>query len=233
VTVPSRGTAGPAAQTAGPRPHDLLRLSDPAALQEAPCTRGVRPDWLASALAEALWTVVRRAVTPAGTVAVGVRGPRRGDRWAGVVALDAVAERVAPEELLHRPAPRDLPLFAAVDTLRTLPPPGWVSAWGPGGSAGFELATGRPTAHRTSDLDLIVRAGAPVAPHEVAAMLQVLATRLPVRADVQLQTPYGGIAAAEWARGEGTVLLRTDRAPLLVADPWREPPVPDAELMIS
>jgi phosphoribosyl-dephospho-CoA transferase len=174
------------------------------------------------ALERTPWVVVRRAAPTPATVPVGVRGPRRGQRWAAYVPRDAVRATVRPEDLLDTPASRDLPVFQAVAALNGLTRPRWATAWGPGGSVGFELATGHPTARQGSDLDLVVRVPDPVPPASVTRLLRALAG-LPVRADVQLQSPWGGFAAAEYVRDTGQVLLRTDTGPNLVADPWRRP----------
>ncbi|MBV2353879.1 malonate decarboxylase holo-ACP synthase [Streptomyces sp. J2-1] len=209
-------------------PHDLLHLADPGRLAPAPCAGPDRPGWVRDSLAAAPWAVVRRAPAPPGLVPVGVRGAERGHRWAAFVPAGTVAARLRPEQLTGRPAPRDLPVFRALTELARTPRPAWATAWGPGGSAGFELATGRPTARTGSDLDLVVRVPAPVAAPEVARLLARLAS-LPLRVDVQLQSPWGGFAAAEYARDTGEVLLRTDTGPVLVRDPWSRatPPLGD------
>lgn len=217
---------GPGAVAGGPRPHDLLRIADPA--QVLPI--GLVADRVAfrAALDRAPWVVVRRDVCDREFLPVGVRGATRSLRWAARVPRTAVAEVLTPADLLDRarPVPRDLPVFHALATLPRLARPAWVSAWGPGGSAAFELAAALATATRTSDLDLVADTPAAVPPAEAARLLALLA-RLPVRIDLQLQTPYGGIAAAELARGEAQVLLRTDLGPLLVTDPWAPPPTPE------
>lgn len=206
----------------GPRPHDLLRLAGPDCLLPTPCAEPTVPAWVHETLKHTPWVVVRRATRTPATVPVGVRGAQRGQRWAAYVPLDAVCETVHPEELTATSAPRDLPVFHAVAALADLSCPRWATAWGPGGSAGFELATGHPTARHGSDLDLVVHVPHPVPPADVTGLLQALAG-LPVRADVQLQSPCGGFAATEYARDTGEVLLRTDTGPYLVADPWRRP----------
>jgi phosphoribosyl-dephospho-CoA transferase len=180
------------------------------------------PAWVHESLERTPWVVVRRARRTPVVVPVGVRGSRREQRWAAYVASSAVRETVRPEQLTTVPAPRDLPVFRAVAALEGMERPHWATAWGPGGSAGFELATGRPAARADSDLDLVVRVPRPVPPGGVAGLLAALAG-LPVRVDVQLQSPWGGFAAAEYARGTGEVLMRTDAGPYLVVDPWRRP----------
>jgi hypothetical protein len=153
------------AHDAWPGPHDLLCLADPACLVPAPCTEPTSPAWVSETLERTPCVVVRRAARTPATAPVGIRGPRREQRWATYVPLDAVRDIIRPEDLL--------------DT-QTVPP-----------------------ACVTQLLDAL--------------------TQLPVRVDVQLQSPYGGFAAAEYSRDTGQVLLRTDTGPYLVADPWRRP----------
>lgn len=224
VALPTRPVRPGLARDArpGPLPHDLLRLTDLGCLIPAPCARPAPPAWVRETLERTPWAVVRRATHTPATVPVGARGPRRGQRWAAYVPQGAVREVIRPEDLLHTLAPRDLPVFHAVAALGGLTRPRWATAWGPGGSAGFELATGHPTARQGSDLDLVIRVPHPVPPARVTRLLHAL-DGLPVRADVQLQSPFGGFAAAEYARDAGQVLLRTDAGPYLVADPWRCP----------
>jgi phosphoribosyl-dephospho-CoA transferase len=46
--------------------------------------------------------------------------------------------------------------------------------------------------------------------------------RLPVRVDVQIETPSGAIALAEYAANLARVALRTQFGPRLVENPWQE-----------
>jgi phosphoribosyl-dephospho-CoA transferase len=50
--------------------------------------------------------------------------------------------------------------------------------------------------------------------------LQALAQRIGIRVDVQLETPAGGVALAEWAAGKARVMVRHASGPQLIADPW-------------
>jgi phosphoribosyl-dephospho-CoA transferase len=174
-----------------PRPHDLLRLGRPVRPAGAPA-------WVAAALADAPWVVVRRATAAPGTIPVGVRGPTRADRFAFDLDPTAVAGVVRPEDLADRlPAPA-----AALQ--------GWV--WGPTGSVGYELATGRPTVTPDSDLDLILRVDT-MPPREYLSRLH---RDLPDRADCLVETPDGALALAELASGAARALLRTAHGPRLV-----------------
>lgn len=202
--------------TGHPSPHDLLALDlgHPAtmrALQPA-------PGWARRALEVAPWVVVRRAVAPRGLVAVGVRGTARVERHPMVLDPAVVTRQVPPEDLTAVPV--DAARVAALRVLpavrRLLAGTGW--AWGPTGSVGFELATGRPAATEASDLDLLLRWPARV-PVPAAARLLNRLHALPVRVDVQVETPCGGVALAEYAAG-AHLLARTPYGPELVADLW-------------
>ncbi len=203
-----------------PRPHDLLRLS-PEALEPPDHA----PAWAVRELTrERPWVVVRRTVAEPGTVAVGVRGSVRQERWAFAVHLQSVRERVSPEALArgrywrsvgaHR---RELPALAVLEAVAGLLE-GRGLAWGPGGSVGYELASGLPAVKESSDLDLILRRPEPLPRTTAREILEDLAS-LPARVDAQIDTGTGSVALAEWAAGR-EVLLRRAGGPVLTEDPW-------------
>ena len=203
------------------RPHDLLRLADGAGLRH----EGSAPAWTRVSLARTPWVVVRRARTPAGLIPVGARGRTRGERFAALLAPDAVAARVTPEDLAAARGWRHMPRARSVGSLRVLDAVDELFsslglAWGPTGSVGFELAAGAATARAVSDLDVVVRAPEPW-PLDRAREIADCLNRLPARVDAQLDAPAGAVALDEYARG-GRVLLRTPDGPSLIQDPWRE-----------
>jgi len=195
-----------------PRPHDLLWGMTPAQLPAD------APAWAVAVLAAGQPVVVRRARVAAGLVAVGLRGATRDQRLAALMPVEAIAHRLAPEELLGRRATEDLPVFRVLAELRPLLD-ALGHAWGVTGSAGFQLATGLPTAHPDSDLDLLLRAERPLPRSEARSLLQLLEGRA-CRVDLQLETPLGGVALGEWAGGAARVLVKTAEGPRLVSDPW-------------
>jgi phosphoribosyl-dephospho-CoA transferase len=96
-------------------------------------------------------------------------------------------------------------------------------SWGPTGSVGFELVSRKPVVTATSDLDLLIRAPKTLSRERATQMLSELeshARHVGIRVDVQLETPAGGVALAEWAAGKPRVMARHARGPSLVADPW-------------
>jgi phosphoribosyl-dephospho-CoA transferase len=183
------------------------------------------PAWVSTSLARAPWVVVRRARGPAGLIPVGVRGSARAERFAALLAPQAVAARVAPEDLIaervwhHMLRGRwmgPIRVLDAVDELFS----SLGLVWGPTGSVGFELATGVAAAGTASDLDVIVRAPEPW-PLESAREIAEHLNGFPVRVDAQLDVPVGALSLAEYARG-GRVLLRTPDGPRLTWDPWQD-----------
>lgn len=195
-----------------PRPHDLLWGMTPAQLPAD------APAWAIAVLAAGQPVVVRRARVAAGLVAVGLRGATRDQRLAALMPIEAIAHRLAPEDLLARQASEDLPVFRVLAELRPLLD-ALGHAWGVTGSAGFQLATGLPTAHPDSDLDLLLRVEHPLPRSEARPLLQLLEGRA-CRVDLQLETPLGGVALGEWTGGAARVLVKAAEGPRLVSDPW-------------
>jgi len=218
-----RLTAGSLAPT-----HDLVRLREPIALAvTAPV-----PSWVEPVLRRIPWVVVRRGHVRDGMMPVGVRGPTRSQRFAAFVAVVEIADRLSPEDLigsgyvLSQKRKDTVPALAALDRVAGfLMRRGYT--WGPGGSVGFEIATGAATATAASDLDLILRQdrrleqrpGVPGAPATdlLAALAKAAA---PARIDVLLETPLGGVSLADLAALQAQVLVRTSCGPRLAVDPW-------------
>src|SRR6202161_2367969 len=104
------------------------------------------------------WVVVRRGGTPDGLMPVGVRGSQRHERCAGFTRLSDVLETRHPDQLrlmLAEHSRRGLPAFLTLSYLESHLA-GLDMSWGPGGSVGYELASGIPTVRTDSDLDLIL-----------------------------------------------------------------------------
>jgi phosphoribosyl-dephospho-CoA transferase len=200
--------------------HDLL------ALRELPMPMADEmPAWLPSAFALAPFAVVRRADAPPGAIAVGFRGAMRAQRYGTLISRDAIVTVLSPEQL------RDRPVQAARNALNVFRALRFIAdnrllgehAWGPTGSVGFELATGRATATETSDLDLLIRSPSPMQRSDargVRERLQEVERAVGVRIDAQLETPGGGVALNEWAEGKPRVMVRSASGPSLIHDPW-------------
>ncbi|WP_248769494.1 malonate decarboxylase holo-ACP synthase [Pseudomonas sp. MWU12-2345] len=196
-------------------PHDLLWGLTPAQLPEE------APDWVAEALSLGQPVVVRRALTAPDQVAVGVRGVLREQRFATLMPRVLVERCVRPEALIDiEVCAQDWPALQALHYLRSLLDASGL-VWGVSGSAGFELATGLPTLHQQSDLDLILRAPQALSRRQANGLLQQLDNPF-CRVDLQLQTPLGAVALVEWAGTARRVLLKRADGVQLVLDPWND-----------
>jgi len=176
------------------------------------------PPWAQDVLIAGWPVVVRRAPHAQDTIPIGIRGQTRSERWAGWLPTSAIIRAITPEELCNFRPKRNLPPWQALEHVRpVLNATGLV--WGITGAAGFELATGIPVLHADSDLDLLLRTPAPF-PRDQARILWAICQSAICRIDLQLQTPLGGLALAEWAGQSATVMVKTRDAPRLLTNPW-------------
>jgi phosphoribosyl-dephospho-CoA transferase len=212
------------------RPHYLLKI-DTAAISCSGSSFDVSvPASVRRELEETNFVVVRRGVVTENWVPIGIRGPRRFQRWAAWYPRYAIQEIVKPMDLLtqldtvnHRDA------FPAHRALRSLMN-AWQSLtypWGPAGSLGFEVATGRQTTTMQSDLDVVIYADDPLSRRDAQRLLAA-ADDLEVTVDIRIETPTCGFSLSEYATSPTkTILLRTVAGPILGDDPW------DAEVLSS
>ncbi|SNS43272.1 phosphoribosyl-dephospho-CoA transferase [Granulicella rosea] len=199
-----------------PRPHDLLHVCF------APAMFHFEHDASAAFmhLHRLPLVVVRRGNARSGRIPVGVRGHARSERYAGWMEPEAVVRIESPADLAPRNSGSALPVFKALDRLRTLWR-GLAMPWGPTGSAGFELASRIATVTASSDLDLQIRADRWFSRAEARDLLSVT-VNLHAAVDVVVETPFGGFALAEYA-ASATCMLRTNAGPVLTAHPWIDP----------
>ena len=225
------------------RIHDLLEIDAGRFLQAYSSV----PVWAAESLRQTPFVVVRRGPVSDHEISIGVRGAHRNERWAGGCHPSLVNEILTPQTLLgraaeltvaaattsvppHAPAALAPPAAApsraaAIPALRTLSllAERWNaldSVWGPGGSVGFELATGRHVVTPQSDLDVVIYANERMTVSE-ATLLRDSAQGLPAPVDIRVETPICGFSLVEYAsRAPAPILLRTTSGELLGADPW-------------
>jgi phosphoribosyl-dephospho-CoA transferase len=206
-----------------PAVHSLLRLSSANALE----WESDPPQWASESLRRAPFVVMRRPLPQTRDFPVGVRGDARSQRAAAWVSAGAVQECITPQMLAARHAwrqRRDFAIMPAVAALEDVAAifdgQGMAGQWGPGGSVGFELASGVPSTTPNSDLDIVLDAAASMARAD-AASLHAELSALKVRIDVLLETPNGAVALAEYAKSAGAILLRSPQGPRWVRDPWK------------
>ncbi|NRO95910.1 malonate decarboxylase holo-ACP synthase [Paraburkholderia sp. NMBU_R16] len=205
------------------RPHDLLKLNRSSLASDAPA-------WAHTALSRIPFAVVRRAVGADDAIPIGIRGDVRTQRYAAYANRQDIEAIVGPEQLLAASPSADRRSLGAFVALARLCAVRRLARyeWGPTGSAGFELATRRPTVSASSDLDLLVRAPDEMAPGEAAALMADIRAEgamAGARIDVQLETPAGAIALSEWAAAKPRTMLRTPNGPCLVDNPWSAQPL--------
>ena len=154
--------------------------------------------------------VVRRGHVRDGMMPVGVRGLTRSQRFAAFVAVAEIADRLSPEDLtvsgrVIQPKRKDaVPALSALDRVAVLLLRRGYH-WGPGGSVGFEIATGVATATASSDLDLILRQDHRLEPNKATDLLATLVkAAAPARIDVMLETPMRRRVARGSRRDAGT-----------------------------
>ena len=200
------------------RPHDLLHLRPGALTLSADA-----PRWVAQSLARAPFVVVRRAELTDDRIPVGVRGQTRAERHAMTVDLADVDRVITPEMIAasaawRTHARRDLPAFTSLDALARAA--GALDlAWGPGGSVGFELASGVPAVNDESDLDVILR---PTSAHrrEDLERFEQSIDKLPIRVDVVIESALGAVVLSEWLRSPQRALIKTQNGPRLGVFRW-------------
>jgi phosphoribosyl-dephospho-CoA transferase len=206
-------------QATNARTHDLLEIDPEPFLS----LHASVPEWAAEELQRAPFLVVRRGRVSEQTIPVGVRGPERNQRWAAFCHTELVKSITTPPQLLKRTAPifrlDSVPAFRSLSLLEER----WTNfdrLWGPGGSVGFELATGSHAARPESDLDIVLYADRPITTDE-AKSLCGFTSGLPSAIDIRVETKACGFSLKEYAsQGSAPILLRTPYGVELGSVPW-------------
>jgi phosphoribosyl-dephospho-CoA transferase len=168
------------------------------------------------------WAVVRRGGISDRLIPVGVRGSQRHERCAGLTRLSAVLETRRPDQLRPKLAEHSRRGLQAFRTLSYLESQlvGLDLSWGPGGSVGYELASGIPAVRAESDLDIIL-----FAPRKLditkARDLWRMISKAPGKIDALVETPYCGFSLEEFVTTTPRkILLRTSEGRILGSNPW-------------
>ena len=205
------------------RPHYLLKIDTAAISCGSPSFDVSVPASVRRELEETNFVVVRRGVVTENWVPIGIRGHQRSQRWAAWYPRYAIQEIVKPMDLLTQVDTANCldisPVRRAFQSLRN----DWQSLaypWGPAGSLGFEVATGKPTTTMRSDLDVVIYADKPLSRRDAQRLLAA-ADDLEVTVDIRIETPTCGFSLTEYATSPTkTILLRTVAGPVLGDDPW-------------
>jgi phosphoribosyl-dephospho-CoA transferase len=197
-------------------PHDLIRI----AKEEDLLTDLPLPAWVSGSLILAPFVVVRRSNATEGNIPVGVRGRERGQRFPAWLPKKKAVAVITPYSLMvsansNRINKPGAP--AAIRSLRRVTPllqsTGY--RWGPTGSVGFELAANMTTVKEDSDLDILIDLPEFIPILSATRLMEDLQRRSLVRVDVQLNTPQGSLALADYISA-GKVLVKGNSGPLLL-----------------
>lgn len=196
-------------------PHDLLIIDAKYVIAHSPI-----PAWAVDSLEATPFVVVRRAHAPKGLAAIGIRGKERNERFAAFLPEEYVVKQIKPEDLAEKKIWKSVrsTMYSSLELAAEIFNH-YSFRWGPGGSVGFELATGVETVTLESDLDLIVRAPEPFQVKKAQYIMEEL-NKCPVKVDVQVETLAGAFSLMEYTRGQGPVLLKTKYGPKLSSIPW-------------
>ena len=197
--------------------HDLLLLRRESAVTS---TVGVPCPYFN--LSQRPWVVVRRSRIADGLIPVGVRGAQRHERCAGLTRLSDVLETRRPDQLrllLAEDSRRTLRAFRTLSYLESRLV-GLDMSWGPGGSVGYELASGIPAVRDGSDLDLIIFAPKKLKITEAQDLWHMISSA-PGKVDALVETPFCGFSLEEFVTASPhKILLRTSDGRILGSNPW-------------
>jgi phosphoribosyl-dephospho-CoA transferase len=201
------------------RTHDLLEIDANVFI----AGNASAPGWVEEALRKTPFVVVRRERTTDQKIPIGVRGAERNQRWAAFCHPTWLKSILTPPQLLTGTIQAlrvdAAPALRALQVLKDR----WMDLdhpWGPGGSVGFELATGRHVVKPESDLDVVIYADGKIT-RKQARSLQARAMNLSAAVDIRVETQARGFSLIEYARGGAAgILLRTPTGLELSDDPW-------------
>jgi phosphoribosyl-dephospho-CoA transferase len=201
------------------RTHDLLEID----AKQLISSQASAPHWVEKDLPKSPFVVVRRGLTSGHEIPIGVRGTQRNQRWAAFCHSKLVKSVFTPSQLLTRAIPTSranaIPALRALDVLKER----WmdfVLPWGPGGSVGFELASGRHVVTPESDLDIVIYAERRMTAEEAKSLCDCT-MNLPAVVDIRVETPVCGFSLRELAsQSPAAILLRTPSGIVLGRDPW-------------
>jgi|ERR1700722_4119028 len=198
--------------------HDLILLRTESAVTSAegdPACPRLHSNQL-------LWVVVRRGRISDGWIPVGVRGAQRHERCAGFTRLSEVIEIRRPDQLrltLANDARRALQAFRTLSYLESQLA-GLNMSWGPGGSVGYELASGIPAVRDSSDLDFILFAPEKLDMTDAQDLWRTI-SRAPGKVDALVETSFCGFSLEEFVTtSPGKILLRSNDGRILGSNPW-------------
>jgi len=195
--------------------HYLIKIRDSSELTDSEQL----PDWAAAALQRAPWVVVRRGHWIIDLIPVGIRGAIRSQRLASYLPRNCIVDVVSPEQLSKTKSWNSMDCTRLAHIREMLEQSSQLYdslniRWGPIGSLGFELTTGAPTLHATSDIDLIIYSQYPIC-RETMQQIYHFNKRFDIKLDVIIETNIGAVSLSEYIHSRSSVLFKTHNGPKL------------------
>jgi len=195
--------------------HYLLKIHDFSELTDSELI----PEWAVAALQRAPWVVVRRGHWIIDLIPVGIRGANRSQRLASYLPRNCIVDVVSPEQLAMTKSWNSMDCARLAHIREMLEQSSQLYdslniRWGPIGSLGFELTTGAPTLHATSDIDLIIYSQYPIC-RETMQQIYHFNKQFDIKLDVIIETNIGAVSLSEYIHSRSSVLFKTHNGPKL------------------
>lgn len=199
-------------------PHDLIKIKDYKNLNIDFSSYPFALD----ALKKSPFVVVRRTPILDGLVPIGIRGTERSQRLAAFLPFSDIDNIFKPTYIvenklwLENSHIKNTDIYSSIETIYKIFEQ-YTLEWGICGSAGFELITKIPTVTENSDLDIIIKIETADDLFSAASAKELCKKLfdIKIKTDVQIETPKGSIALAEYASQTNPILIRTLNGPRL------------------
>lgn len=200
-------------------PHDLIKIKD---------YKNLNIDfsnyaWALEALKKSPFVVVRRAPILDKLIPIGIRGSLRSQRLAAFLPFSDIDNILSPTYIVEKKLwlenshIKNTNIYSSIEAIYKIFKE-YNLKWGICGSAGFELITKIPTVTENSDLDIMIKIEAADDSFSAASAKEIYQKLfdVKVKTDVQIETPKGAIALAEYASEINPILIRTINGPMLI-----------------
>lgn len=200
-------------------PHDLIKIKH---------YKNLNIDfsnyaWALEALKKSPFVVVRRAPILDKLIPIGIRGNLRSQRLAAFLPFSNIDNIFTPTYIVEKKLwlenshIKTTNIYSSIEIICKIFDE-YNLKWGICGSAGFELITKTPTVTENSDLDIMIKIEASDELFSAASAKDLCQKlfNIKVKTDIQIETPKGAIALAEYASETNPILIRTANGPELI-----------------
>lgn len=200
-------------------PHDLIKIKNYKNLN----IDFSNYSWALEALKNSPFVVVRRAPISDKLIPIGIRGSLRSQRLAAFLPFSDIDNIFAPTYIVEKKLwlenshIKNTNIYSPIEVISKIFDEHNLK-WGICGSAGFELITKIPTVTENSDLDIMIKIDTADDLFSAASAKELCQKlfNIKVKTDIQIETPKGAIALAEYASKNNPILIRTINGPRLI-----------------